>query len=90
MGSENVSSLSKSKSIEEMAEFWDTHSLADYEEEIYEVDITFDPSARQTLIHVDPDLFEDLRCIAKERRISTQTLVNLWLSQQVAELKAQM
>ena len=42
-----------------MAEFWDTHSLADYEEEIYEVDMMFAPSACQTLIHIDPDLFED-------------------------------
>ena len=89
MGSKNVSSLSKSKNLEEMAEFWETHSLADYADEIHEVDMTFAPSARRTTIRVDPDLLADLRRIAKERRMSTQTLVNLWLSQRVAELKAQ-
>jgi len=89
MANKNVSSISKARNLEEMAEFWDTHSLADYEDEIYEVDMTFDPSARRTRIGIDPDLLEELRRIASERRISTQTLVNLWLKQQVDELKAQ-
>jgi GNAT superfamily N-acetyltransferase len=89
MANENVSSISKARSLEEMAEFWDTHSLADYEDEIYEVDMTFDPSARRTWIGIEPQLLKELRYIARERRISTQTLVNLWLSQRVDELKVQ-
>ncbi len=36
MAYENVSSISKASSLEEMADFWDTHSLADYDDEIYE------------------------------------------------------
>lgn len=89
MANENISSISKARNLEEMAEFWDTHSLADYEDEIYEVKITFDPSARRTRIGIDPELLEELRSIARERRICTQTLVNLWLRQRVDELKAQ-
>lgn len=46
MANKNVSSISKARNLEEMAEFWDTHSLADYEDKIYEVEMTFDPSAR--------------------------------------------
>ena len=87
MANENVSSISRSKTLEEMAEFWDTHSLADYADQIDEVDMTFEPSARRTSIGVDPDLLVELREIAKKRRISTQTLVNLWLSQRVEKLK---
>jgi len=87
MANENVSSISKSKTLEEMAEFWDTHSLADYADQIDEVEMTFEPSARRTSIGVDPDLLVELREIAKKRRISTQTLVNLWLSQRVEKLK---
>jgi hypothetical protein len=88
MEKENVSSISKARSLEEMAEFWDTHSLADYEDQIYEVDMTFEPSARRTWIGVDPDLLAELRRIARDRHISTQTLVNLWLSQRVEKFKA--
>ncbi len=89
MGNENVSSISKAGSYEEMAEFWDTHSTADYDETTYEVELTFDPAARRTWIGIEPELLAALRQIARERRISTQTLINLWLSQRVAELKAQ-
>jgi len=69
-----------------MAAFWDTHSLADYEGEIREVKVTFDASARRTYVGIDPELMADLRRIAKQRRISTQTLINLWLRQRVDQL----
>lgn len=35
----NTSGISKARSYEEIAQFWDTHSLADYEEQTYEVDV---------------------------------------------------
>jgi hypothetical protein len=89
MANENVSSISKAGSYEEMAEFWDTHSTADYDEATYEVELTFDSAARRTWVGIEPELLAELRQIARERRISTQTLVNLWLSQHVAALKAQ-
>jgi hypothetical protein len=89
MADQNVSSISKASSLEEMAEFWDTHSLADYDDEIYEVEMTFDQAARRTWIGIEPDLLAELRRIAYERRISTQTLVNLWLSERIAQLKTQ-
>ncbi len=41
-------SISKAKTYEEMAEFWDTHSLADYDEQTYAVEMIFDPAARRT------------------------------------------
>ena len=86
MAEEKVSSISNSKSLEEMADFWDTHSLADYDDDIEEVEMTFDPAARRTWVGIEPDLLADLRRIARERRVSTQTLINLWLSERVARL----
>lgn len=86
MADERLSSISKARSLEEMAAFWDTHSLADYEGEIHEVEMTFDASARRTYVGIDPELMADLRRIAKQRQISTQTLINLWLRQRVDQL----
>ncbi|MCB0181759.1 MAG: hypothetical protein KDI62_26260 [Anaerolineae bacterium] len=86
MAEEKVSSISNSKSLEEMADFWDTHSLADYDDDIEEVEMIFDPAARRTWVGIEPDLLADLRRIARERRVSTQTLINLWLSERVARL----
>ncbi|HNT78644.1 MAG TPA: CopG family antitoxin [Anaerolineae bacterium] len=87
MDDKRVSSISKSETYEEMAEFWETHSLADYADQTYEVEMTFDPAARRTQVGIDPDLFNELRQIAGQRHISTQTLVNLWLSERVMQLK---
>ena len=83
----NVSSISQSRSWEEMAEFWDTHSLADYEDQTYEVEMTFDPAIRRhSYIHIEPELMEELRQIALMRNISLETLANVWLRQHVDEL----
>ena len=86
MSEDRVSSISKSHTIEEMAEFWDTHSLADYEDQTYEVEMSFAPSARRTYIGIEPELLEELRHIARERHVSLQTLVNVWLRQRVDQV----
>ncbi len=88
MVKEAVSSISKAKNYAEIAEFWDTHSVADYADQVKKVDMTFDPSARLTSVRLEPELFLKLRRIAQEKRISLETLVNLWLSQHIRELKA--
>ncbi len=86
MADERFSSISKARTLEEIAEFWDTHSLADYEGEIQAVEMSFDPSARRTWVGLEPDLMADLRRIAVERQVSIQTLVNVWLRQRVDQL----
>ena len=89
MSEPRVSSISKARTLKEIAEFWDTHSLADYDDQTYEVEITFDPSARRPVVTIEPELMEELRQIARERKVSTQTLINLWLRQRVDQLNAQ-
>jgi len=88
MAEEKRSSISQARTLEEMADFWDTHSLADYDDQTYEVEMTFDPSARRTYVGIEPELLDDLRRVAHQRRVSTQTLINLWLRQRVDELRA--
>ena len=46
MANEKVSSISQADTIEQIADFWETHSLADDEDHIMEADIIFDPAAR--------------------------------------------
>lgn len=87
MSEDRVSSISKAQTIEEMAEFWDSHSLADYEDQTYEVEMTFDPTARRTYIGIEPELLDELRQIARQRRVSLETLVNVWLRQRVDQIQ---
>jgi len=83
----NVSSISKARTVEEMAAFWDTHSVADYDDQTYEVDMTFEPTARRNYVSIESDLMQELRTIAQKRQVSTQTLVNVWLRKYVDELQ---
>lgn len=89
MGNAKTNQIPKFNSLQEIAEFWDTHSLADYDDETHEVEITFDPSARRTYVGIEPELLADLKDIARERRVSLQTLVNVWLRQRVDQLATQ-
>jgi len=62
MSEDRVSSISRSRSWEEMGEFWDTHSLADYDDQTYEVEMIFEPSARRaTRCSAHSSLVETLR-----------------------------
>jgi len=83
MPEDRVSSISGSRTLEEMADFWDSHSLADYDDQTYEVEMVFDPSARRTTVTIEPELMAELSRVARKRRVSTQTLINVWLRQQV-------
>ena len=73
-----TTSISKAHSLEEIADFWDTHSLDDYWEQTHEV--AFEVRAkRRRRVTLDPDLYARLEAQAHERGISPETLVNLWL-----------
>ena len=89
MAEGRVSSISKASTLEEMAEFWDTHSLADFDDQTHEVEMTFDPSARRSVVGIETELMAEIRRIAKERQVSTQTLVNVWLRQRVDQMTSQ-
>lgn len=84
MESENKTTISQATTLEEIADFWDNHSPEDYPEQVYEVEAEFDLSEElDTAVQIDPDLMRKLQRIARSRQISTQTLVNLWLQQQI-------
>ncbi len=84
MESENKTTISQATTLEEIADFWDSHSPEDYPKQVYEVEAEFDLSDEiDTAVQIDPDLMRKLQRIARSRQISTQTLVNLWLQQQI-------
>jgi hypothetical protein len=77
-------SISKARSLEEIADFWDTHSLADYWDQTHEV--TFEVRAqRRRRITLDPDVYAQVEAQAHTRGLSPETLVNLWLQERLQE-----
>ena len=79
---ELTTSISKAHTIAEIADFWDTHSLAGYEAQTSEVE--FDVRAkRRRRVTLDPDVYRQVESKARERGISPETLVNLLLVEQL-------
>jgi len=70
--------------IEEAAEFWDTHDSADYEEYMRDVECQVNIKRRTYMISLDSNLYRKLRVIAKERGVKPETLVNLWLQEKAS------
>jgi predicted DNA binding CopG/RHH family protein len=71
-------------SAEEAGEFWDTHSGADYEEYMQEAHFEVDLKQHSTEVRVSDELLRDVRRIARQQGVATETLINLWLQEKVA------
>ena len=71
-------SISKARSLEEIADFWDTHSLADYWDQTHEVEFEI-RAKRRRRVTLDPEVYAQVEAQARERGILPETLVNLWL-----------
>lgn len=55
----------------EIAEFWDTHSLADHWEQTEPAQFEISPAARRRyLVAIDPSLYRKLHRIAQKRKQS--------------------
>jgi len=85
---DNASSISGSRSLEEMAEFWDVHDATDFDDQTHEVDMMFDLCVRPHYVAIDPDVLGLLRDAARVRGLSTESLVNLWLQERLLKQPA--
>ena len=82
---ENKSSLSGSRSYEELGEYWDEHSLADQWDATYPVAFELDVQSSSLYFSVDRVLAAKLRTLASSHGVSAETLLNLWLQERVAD-----
>lgn len=64
----------------EIAEFWGTHSAADYWDQTHEVDFEV-RATRRRQVTLAPEVYEKLIEQARMRGILPVTLVNLWLAE---------
>ena len=76
--------ISKAQTVDEIAEFWDTHSWADYWDQTQEVAIAV-RAKRRRRVPLDPDLYAQIEAQARVRGILPETLVNLWLVERLKE-----
>lgn len=79
---ETRSSISKAASIEDVADFWDNHSVADHWDQTREADFEV-RAKRRRRVTLDPDVYTRIEALAHEKGIQPETLVNLWLEERV-------
>ncbi|MCP3959788.1 MAG: hypothetical protein GY719_18220 [bacterium] len=66
----------ESASLEEIAEFWDTHDTADYEDAFVTVDAEFDFRRRHFEVEVKEDVFNALRQRAARLHVSVEDILD--------------
>jgi len=77
-------------SYEEMTEFWDTHSLADYWDQTEPAAFEVAPEARRRyLVALDREVLARVQRLARTRGVSIESLVNLLLEQRLREVESQ-
>jgi len=76
------------KSIQEEAEFWDTHDFTDYEREFKPVKVHFVKKFSEPVtIRFDRGALQTLRQEASKKGIGATTLIRMWVYEQLEKLQ---
>jgi len=76
-----VERIPKFKTLEEESEFWDTHSVADYWDELERVEgplIDERPPKKLVSIRFDPAFIAAAKRLARTKGTGYQTLLRMW------------
>ena len=74
------------ETYEEAAEWFDTHDMADYEDQLTPVDVEFDLRKNRNWVELDGEIAKYLRELAKAQHVSTRTLINEFLKEKLSSL----
>jgi hypothetical protein len=83
MEASKLSSISQADSDEKIGYFWDIHDFTDFDKDAPDVDFEI-----ACTVSIEADLFSEIEKQARQRGVKTETLVNLWLRQKLAEQTA--
>lgn len=84
---EAVARIPDFQTVEEETEFWDTHDITDYLDELRPVHIRFSPNLSTGMtVRLDPADREALGRIAAEQGVGPSTLVRMWIKERLRDL----
>ena len=72
-------------SIEEAAQFWDTHDLGEYWKHTKPFKFRIQIKEAPRYVAVEEKIAQKLSRVAKKKGVSTETLVNLWVSEKLSK-----
>ncbi len=86
MSNKTLKQVPEFKSIQEEAEFWDTHDSTDYADFSTPVKIEVSPNLTSVLtIRIEGEDFEQLAQRARELGIGTSTLARIWIRERLPQ-----
>mgnify|MGYP002682047603 FL=1 len=74
------------ETLEASAEFWDTHSLADYWDQTATVHFDVELQRRVFLVPLEWSLANRLMAAARRQGLTAETLANLWLNEHLQQV----
>ena len=83
MARNKVKKMPRFKSLDSLVEFFDTHDLGEYRDEMPQVQFDVDIKRRRHLFTLEDELADRLTKIAKTKKISSSALINSWLREKV-------
>jgi len=83
-----MSKIPAFRSIDELARFWDTHDLTEFEDQLEEVEEPVFAAEAQTLVKIRlrPEQAEALRRRAKASGVAQADLVREWIAEKLGTL----
>lgn len=81
----NSKHIPKFSSIDQLVEFFETHDLGEYWDQMPEAHFDIDIKRRTHIFAIDEDLADRLTEVAKAKRIPSETLINVWLREKLLE-----
>jgi hypothetical protein len=81
---EKRTSISEARTMEEIGDFWDKRSLADYWDQTHEVEFEV-RAKRRRRVTLEPEVYQRIEEQARARGIAPETLVNVWLVERLEE-----
>lgn len=78
-------SMPQFNSLDELVDFFDTHDMGGFYEQMPEADFEVDIKRRKYLFALDAEVAKKLTEIAKLKQITSEALANIWLVEKIKE-----
>ena len=79
----NITDLPRTDSIQELARFWDTHDLTDFENQLEEVAEPVFEREAVVKVQLQPEEIEALNEIAKSKGVGSADLIREWVLEKI-------
>ncbi len=74
--------------MQEEADFWDTHSINDYLPELKETRVVYRPKIKKesnVVLRMEPELKKRLSALSRKKGITLSALVRIWLIEKLQD-----